>query len=118
MSTLTVHDAFAARVPPTKLIEPAPATGLNVPPQVLLPFGAGATTNPAGRLSVNASPVSVTFVFGFWMVKVSVVVPFNGIWCKVNNFWIVGGTATVRLAVAVLPVPPLVEVTEPVVLVY
>src|SRR5258708_20355923 len=35
-----------------------------------------------------------------------------------NDLVMVGGEATVRLAVAVLPVPPLVELTEPVVLVY
>ena len=78
-STLTVHDAVAAKVPPERLAEPAPATGLNVPPHVLLPLGVGATTSPAGKVSVNPIPVSITFVLGFVMLMVSVVVPFNGI---------------------------------------
>ena len=52
------------------------------------------------------------------MLKVSDVVPFNGICAAPNNLVIVGGEATVKLALAVLPVPPFVEVTLPVVLVY
>src|SRR5580765_7715302 len=52
------------------------------------------------------------------MVKVSDVVPFSGILAAPKALVIDGGEATVRLAEAVLPVPPLVEVTLPVVLVY
>ncbi len=57
-------------------------------------------------------------MFGFWMVNVSEVVPFNGMLAAPNALVIDGGVATVKLAEAVLPVPPLVEVTFPVVLVY
>ena len=51
-------------------------------------------------------------------MKVREVVPFSGTVAEPNDFTIVGGLATVRLALAVLPVPPFVEVTLPVVLVY
>src|SRR6266853_1318856 len=52
------------------------------------------------------------------MVKVSEVVPFSGMLAAPKAFVMVGGAATVRLAEAVLPVPPLVELTAPLVLVY
>src|SRR5262245_13132467 len=52
------------------------------------------------------------------MLNVSEVVPFNGMLAAPKVLVIDGGLATVRFAVAVLPVPPLVEVTLPVVLVY
>src|SRR5258708_4433045 len=116
--TTTVHEALAASVPPERLAEPEPATAVAVPPHVLVnPLGV-ATTSPAGRLSVNATPFSVTPVFGFWIVKVSDVVPFSGIAAAPKTLVIVGGLATVRFAVGVLPVPPLVELTLPVVFVY
>jgi hypothetical protein len=44
-------------------------------------------------------------------LKVSVVVPFNGIVDAPNAFTIAGGAATVSGAVAVLPVPPFAEET-------
>jgi hypothetical protein len=48
------------------------------------------------------------------MLNVRVVVPFNGIVDAPKAFTIVGGVATVSGAVAVLPVPPFVEETAPV----
>jgi len=115
--TETVQLALAANVPAERLMLPEPATAVAVPPQVLFKALGVATTNPAGRLSVKAIPVSARLVLGFWMVNVSDVVPFSGMLAAPNAFVIVGGVATVRLAEAVLPVPPLVEVTLPVVLV-
>jgi hypothetical protein len=116
--TETVQDAVLASVPAERLTLPDPATAVAVPPQVLLrPLGV-ATTRPAGRLSVNATPVSARLVFGFVMLKVSDVVPFSGMLAAPKALVIEGGVATLRLAVAVLPVPPLVEVTAPVVFVY
>src|SRR6478609_6226059 len=79
--------------------------------------GVGATTRPAGRLSVNAMPVSEVVVFGLEMLKVSDVVPFSGITAAPKALVMVGGVATLKFAEAVFPVPPLVEVTLPVVLV-
>src|SRR6478736_1788852 len=52
------------------------------------------------------------------MVNVSDVVPFSGMLAAPKALVIDGGEATVKLAEAVLPVPPLVEVTLPVVFVY
>jgi hypothetical protein len=69
-------------------------------------------------LSVKAIPVSAKLVFGLVMVNVREVVPFNGICAAPKALVMDGGVATVKLAVAVLPVPPFVEVTFPVVLVY
>src|SRR5262245_64010407 len=114
----TVQLALAANVPADKLTVPAPATAVAVPPQLFVRFGVLATTRPAGRLSVNAKPFNVTAVLGLVMVNVNVVEPFSGIVNAPKALMIDGGLATVRLAVAVLPVPPLVELTAPVVLVY
>lgn len=113
----TVHEPLAASVPLARLTEPAPVTAVAVPPHVLFRLEVGATANPAGNVSENARPVSVTLLFGFDTVKVSEVVPFSAMLAAPNTFVIVGGLATVRFAVPVFPVPPLVDVTAPVVLV-
>src|SRR6266849_1812902 len=78
--TLNVHEAPAARVAPARLAEPEPPVAVIVPPphDPARPFGV-ATTRPAGRLSVNATPVSATLTFGLVMVKLKLVVPFSGI---------------------------------------
>jgi hypothetical protein len=116
--TDTVHDALVTRVPADRLTELDPPTEVAVPPQVLLRFGVAAMTIPAGRLSVNATPLSATPVFGFCTVNVSEVVPLSAMLAAPNAFVMLAGVATVRFVVAVLPVPPLVEVTLPVVFVY
>src|SRR5260221_13795688 len=116
--TLNVQDALVARVAPDRLTVPEPATAVIVPPPQLpvRPFGV-ATTKPAGRLSVKATPVSgMVLATGLVMVKLKLVVPFSGIVNAPNSLVMVGGVATARFAVAVLPVPPLVELTLPVVL--
>ncbi len=118
MFTETVHEPLAATDPPDRLTEPEPPTAVAVPPHVLFRFEVDATVRPAGKLSVNAIPVTVTPVFGLVMVKVKLVVPFSGMPAAPNALVMVGGVATVRFAVAEFPVPPLVEVTDPVVLVY
>ena len=115
---VTVHDALAASVPADKLPEDEPATAVAVPPHVLLKLFGVATTSPAGRLSVNAIPLNVTPAFGFVIVKVSEVVPFSGMAAAPKAFVIDAGLATVKFALAVLPVPPFVELTAPVVFVY
>src|SRR5260221_397163 len=58
----------------------------------------------------------MVLIAGLVMGKVSDVEPFSGIVAAPNAFTMVGGVATDRFAVAVLPVPPLVELTLPVVL--
>ena len=101
---------------PDRLTLPAPAFAVMVPPpQLPVMLGVAATTRPEGRVSVNATPLRVTFVFGLAMVKASVVLAPAAIWVGLKLLVICGAAATVRLAVAALPVPPLVELTVPVV---
>ena len=116
--TENVHEVFAARVAPERLMEPEAAIAVIAPPpqEPLRPFGV-ATIKPAGRLSVNDIPVSgVLFTGGLVMVKLREVEPFSGTVAPPNALVIVGGEATAMVAEAVLPVPPFVEVTVPVVL--
>jgi hypothetical protein len=70
-----------------------------------------AVTRPAGKVSVNATPVSLVAEFGLVIVTVRDVVPFTGIDATPKTLAILGGPTTIRVAVAVLPVPPLVEET-------
>jgi hypothetical protein len=115
--TETTQVPLAGRVPAERLTAEAPAVAVTVPPQVFESDGVVATTNPAGKLSVNASPVSARLVFGLLMLNVSEVVPPVGTDAAPNALVMDGGVATVRFAVAVLPVPPLVDVIAPVVFV-
>src|SRR5260370_680052 len=116
MFTDNVNEVLIGRVPADKLTVPDPATAVAAAPQVLVsPFGV-ATPKQAGRLSVKATPVSgMGLIAGLVMVKVSEVEPFNGMLAAPKALVMVGGVTTTRFAVAVLPVPPLVEETLPVV---
>ena len=96
--TVIVQLAPAATVPPLKLTEEAPAVPVAVPPQLLVRPGAGATTKPAGKLSVNARPFNAEFTFEFVMVKVRLVVPFSGIVAAPKAFAMLGGLITVSVA--------------------
>ena len=117
-STDNVQESFANSVPPDRLTEDEPPTAVAVPPQLLLRLGVDEITRPVGRLSVNAMPVKANPLLGFWMLKLSEVVPFSGIVDEPNDLVKAGELATVRVAVLlVAPVPPLVELTAPVVLV-
>src|ERR1700704_1229542 len=113
---LMLHEALAARVPPVRLMEDEPAAAVVVPPQLLVRALGVDTCRPAGSTSVKAMPVSGV-VFELAILNVSDVVPFSRIVAAPKALEIVGAEATLRFAVAVLPVPPLVEVTLPVVLV-
>ena len=56
-------------MPPVRLIEPDPAAAVTVPLQVVAsPFGV-ATCKPAGSVSLNATPVSASDVFGLLSVE-------------------------------------------------
>src|SRR5260370_39661338 len=107
MFTDNVNEVLIGRVPADKLTVPDPATAVAAPPQVLVsPFGV-ATTKPAGRVSVKATPVSgMGLIPGLVMVKVSEVEPFNGIVAAPKALVIVGGATTSRLAAAGQPTPP------------
>jgi hypothetical protein len=100
-------------VAPLILTLVAPGFAVNVGeigPQPAMP--SELTTRPAGKLSVKPTPVNEVPVFGLLTVRVRLVPPFSGIVAAPNDFLIEGGVArTITLAVAVLPVPPLVDVT-------
>jgi hypothetical protein len=117
--TENVQDAPDAIVAPARLtaLEPAPLVMAPPPQDPVRPLGVE-TTRPDGRLSVKATPVNeIELTAGLVTVKVSDVVPFSGIDAAPNDLVMLGGARTLRLAVAVLPVPPLVEVTALVVFV-
>jgi len=111
---VTVQDEFGATLAPVRLTDPDPSTAPTEPPvQVVLGLPGAATTRPAGRLSVKATPVSVRFwLLLLSMVKVRLVVPFSGIVAAPNAFTMCGGLMTVRFAeeVDAAPVPAAVEV--------
>jgi hypothetical protein len=109
--TVTVQFALAATVPPVKLTEEDAAVAVAVPPQVLFRPEGVATTKPAGRLSVNARPFKAELVLGLVMVKVRLVVPFNGSVAAPKAFAMLGGLMTVSVAEEVdcAPVPAAVE---------
>jgi hypothetical protein len=86
----------AASVAPERLTVEEPAKAVIVPPPQLpvRPLGL-ATTNPAGRLSVKAMPVRVVPVLGLSIVKLKVVVPFNGMLAAPKDLLITGAAMTV-----------------------
>ena len=86
-----------------------------VEPHVLVML-VSATVMPDGNVSVKFTPVSEVFEFGLVSVKVSWETPPELIVVGLKALEIVGGEFTVNVAVALVPVPPLVEVTLPVVL--
>src|SRR5207253_422236 len=109
--TVNVHVPLAASVAPLKLTLCDPASAVIVPPPQLplSPFGVD-TTIPPGNVSVKPTPLSELVVFGLVRVNVSVVTPPGDNVPAPNDFVSVAGTrlVTVTLAVAVLPLPPLV----------
>jgi hypothetical protein len=118
--TVTVQVPLAAIVPPEKLTDVLPAAGAKVgaPQPEVEALGVAATCNPAGNVSVKATPVRELPVFELVMVKVSVLTPPTAIAFGENALAMLGGPMTVSVSVPVLPVPPLVEVTLPVVLTF
>jgi hypothetical protein len=113
--TLTekTQEAPAASVAPESATELLPAVAVMVPPpqDPVRPFGVE-TTRPAGKVSLNPIPVSVTGLpAGLLIVKVRVLAPFRGIEDGVKVLEMVGvlGVTTVRVVVAPFPDPTLVE---------
>lgn len=107
--TETVHDAPAPRLAPVSVTEDDPFAAVAVPPQVLFRLPGVATTRPAGRLSVNATPFRVKLVFVLLRVNVRLVVPFSGMVAAPNALAMVGALITVRFAEDVLPLPASAE---------
>jgi len=101
-------------VPPLKLIVLG-AVVVSVPPHAAVGPEV-ATVTPAGSVSVKLIPVRFCVAFGLLMVNVSEVVAPSSTLEAPNALVIVGGVATVSVAEAVLPVPPLADVTAPLVL--
>src|SRR5215472_4774194 len=108
--------------PPVRVIEVEPGVAVNVPPQSLLTFGIAATCKPAGSASVNEMPVRATSLLGgvellllLLIVKLTNDVPPCTVLLGTNDLLIVGGKATNKVAEPPPPVPPLVELTGPVV---
>src|SRR5581483_3724557 len=123
--TENVHDdpapGEAVSVPPDKeTVEGVPGGLLIVAVIVPLPqlpvTVVDASFSPAGRLSVNATPLNALAVFGFVTVKLSVVLLLSGMVFGLNDLLMVGGATTVTVAEAVNPIPPSVDVTALVVL--
>jgi len=118
--TLRLHDVPAAREAPLRLIEPDPGVAVRVPLHLPLRSLGLVTTRPAGNASVYPTPVKLDAPLGLPSVKLRNVVPFTAMLLFSKDLAIVGGSVaaavTVRLADAVTPVPPSVEVTAPVVL--
>jgi hypothetical protein len=106
--------------PPVRLIVPAPAGAEKVPlPQLLLfAFDGVATTMFVGNVSLTPTPLSAVPALGLVIVSVRVDVPPTKIGVGLKPLVIVGGEGTVNVAEAVRPVPPLVELTVPVVLAF
>ena len=105
--TIIVQVEFAALVNPETVMTLAPAVAVIVPaPQLLTRAFGVATTNPAGRLSVNPTFVKAVAGLALPMVKVKVVVPFKAIFVAPNALVIVGGWTTVVVAVVLLILMP------------
>jgi len=109
---------FAASEALARPIDVAFAVAVKVPLQVLVAFGVLATTIPVGKLSVKAKLVIVAvLVDGFVIVTVSVEVALGKVIVVGAKVMVaVGGPKNAKVAEAVVPVPPLVELTVPVVL--
>src|SRR5262249_54071101 len=94
----------AGMVPLVRLTEVAAAAAVKYTPQLFTAAGVYATTNPLGRLSVNATPVSAT-ALELFRVKVREVVPVCAIVAAPKALLIVGGETTVNGSVP-LVLPP------------
>src|ERR1700674_3320777 len=107
--TENVHAALAFSIAPDKLTLFDPATAVTVAPHVPVSPGGVATCNPAGSVSLNPIPVSVSVALLFVTVKLNDVVPFRGIVAAPNAWLTVGVATTVTVADAVAPGPLSVE---------
>lgn len=112
--TEMVHVPLGAKEALASVTEPEPATAVIVgSPQPLLvkPLLELATVKPTGSVSLNPTPLKPLPLLGLVMVKVRLVELPTPMMAAPKALVIKGGAATTRVAIAVLPVPPLVEVT-------
>ena len=112
--TLKVHDVIAGSVAPVRTIELEPVGAVTGVPlqEALDPLN---TTTPGGKLSVNPTPARATG-FGFVIVKINRAFAPSGIEVGLKILLMLGGPKTVKVADAVFPAPPSLDVTEVVVL--
>lgn len=96
---------LAAMLPPVKLTKPVASAAVVVPPQSLLSALGVASNKLGGKLSVNATLVSAKVVLGLAIVRVSVVMPPLAKKVDANALVMVGFGSTLKVALAVLPVP-------------
>lgn len=91
----TVQEPPGAILAPVRVAVPASAGAVAVPPQVLArPLGV-ATTRPAGKASVKATPASaMVLAAGFVMAIVIIATAFGEITAGANPFAITGGATT------------------------
>src|SRR5271165_843395 len=94
--TEKLHDALVARAAPDRLTFTDPAVAVIVPPPQLpvRPLGVD-TLSPAGKESVNPTPVNMVLAFGFERLKVNVELPFSGMVDAPKALPIVGGAGFV-----------------------
>lgn len=118
--TENVHEALTPNVAKARLIVFDPGTAVITPPPQLpvKPLSGANTISPDGSVSVKEIPFKGSgFTGGFATVKLRAVLPKNNSICEsANDFEMVGGASTIRVAEAVKPVPPLSEVMCDVVL--
>ena len=117
--TEKVQEALVARVAPARLTTDEAAVAVMVPPPQEPVSALGvATTKPDGNASVKATPASATVLaMGLAITNVNEVEAPDARLAAPKDLVMAGGVATLRLAEAVLPVPPLVALTKPVTLV-
>jgi len=114
--TAKVHEPAAAIVPLTSEIVLEPLTAVIVPaPQ--LPVTVLETTKPLGSVSLRDTPVKEVLELGLLIVNDNEVLVLIRILAAPKLPVTLGGAYTLRIAEAVDPVPPFVEVMAPVVLV-
>jgi hypothetical protein len=97
---VTVQLPLIVIEPPERLMLAEPGDAVAVPPQVEVRLLTAATVRPAGKESVNATPVSGTKLFGFVMEKLTVVVPPGRNLLGTNALLIDGGATTSSVAKA------------------
>lgn len=114
-ATLNVQKLSAGIEAPLRPIEPAPATGTKVPPQVFVETTGEATVIAAGatgKVSVNATAVISA---GVPLVTVKLSTLF---WPNCTGFGLktfkIPGTPTDNTALALVPLPALLVATAPV----
>jgi hypothetical protein len=117
--TVTVQLPPPTSVPPEKVTDAFPAAGLKVGvphPEEVLAAGVGATfiaPGEVGKVSEKATLVKVVDELGLVTVKASVEIPFVPIVLGVKVLLRTAGAKVDKVALAVFPVPPLVELTAP-----